>query len=192
MKYLPLLVFSLITGVAHAAASLAGFVNINPDGTARVYFLQPPPAALPIWIQSPDTSGRLHCCVRIDRNALKKIEEKPAPEDVQVMDAGAGNASIASYQITSRLPALASAPDTAYTGLAVAAERATSDAPYRMRAQTGGKTMTIEACFGAEGENLIGREGKEYQRMYMGFGYDIDEKPKCTARQNRMLEVRVP
>lgn len=48
--------------------------------------------------------------------------------------------------------------------------------------------MNIRTCFGTEGESLIVREGDEYQLLYMHFGYEIDEKPKCSTIDAHILE----
>ncbi|MCL2872043.1 MAG: hypothetical protein FWF41_03515 [Betaproteobacteria bacterium] len=64
-------------------------------------------------------------------------------------------------------------------GLAQAAESVTASSPYFLQARTRRKKMTISTCFSSEEQNLIAKEGKEQQTLYMYFNEEIDEKPKC-------------
>ena len=186
MKPVVLLCGSLAAGLAHAAGSLAGLADVDADGTARIYFSRPAPPALPIFMQWPDARGRLRCCIKIDPQALKKIDQQPGADELQVMDPK-GMTDIAGYRVTSRLPALPEHAD-GFVSMAVAAGRVTpGGSPYRLRAESNGKKMTVRTCFGSEGQNLIASEGGEYQLLYISFGYDIDEKPKCSAADERIL-----
>jgi hypothetical protein len=182
MKPIIFLFFVLATSLAQAAESLAGFVDVDFDGTAHVYFPEPSIPTASIFIQWPDVQGKPRCCIKIDRNALKKVDEKPTSGTIMNLRGSDKANATTSFRITSGLPALA--PDSdGLLGMAVAAERVTADSPYRLRAQTHGKKMTVRTCFDAEGQNLIAQEGVEYQIMYRGFDYDIDEKPKCSPRR---------
>jgi hypothetical protein len=60
--------------------------------------------------------------------------------------------------------------------------------PYRLLARTNGKQLSARICFGTEGQNLIARENGQYQLLHIGFGYSINQKPKCNDQDKRILE----
>ena len=192
MKRLVLFMLVFLAGLSHASENQAGFVLIASDGIGHIYF--PSFLALPksVFIQWPDAHNRIQCCLKIDPNNLEKISPKTdaSSQSITIFNLrNDGELSFSVYKIASKMPHV---NISAFTGMAIAADKVIARSPYHIMAYTNGKKLSAKICFGTEGKNLIANEEGEYQLLYMNFGCSINEKPKCNNREQRILESAAP
>jgi len=161
---------------------------IGTDGMGYVYFSGFLPLTKPVFIQWPDARNRIRCCLKLGPNDLEKTDAKSAADSQSITIYNLRNESepsFAAYKIKPKLPHTKMA---AFAGMAIASNKVAARSPYHIVARTNNKKLSARICFGTEGKNLIAKEDREYQLLYMNFGYSINQKPKCNDREQRILE----
>lgn len=158
---------------AASAQAVSGIVDVGADGAVRLYFPEPLPEHQPVYFQTPSRSGKPHCCVRVERNALEDIAEPP-PEVMNAADV-----PIAAYRLKTPLKLKL---EHGFSGLAMSARKVSANGAFALKGAGSQGVSRTRLCFGTEGMNVIGKSAKKVSSIYQSFGYGVDEAPKCNKK----------
>lgn len=167
-------------GANALAQPVAGLVRVTQQGQATFFFVDPLPANQDVSIQTPAANGAgFDCCTRVPRHELKAMDSVP-----EQVTSGAGRA-VASYVL--QRPLTGQWGDSGFLGVAMAAPTILHGGRYAVLGKEGRKVTRARLCYGVEGLNMIATRGSKVSSLYFAFGVEVDEAPKCSARDERDL-----
>ncbi|MPM65713.1 hypothetical protein SDC9_112613 [bioreactor metagenome] len=78
--------------------------------------------------------------------------------------------------------------ENGFVGIAMSAPKATRSGGYAVVGHNRDRVTRARLCFGTEGLNLISNARDKISALYLAFGYEVDESPKCNSQDLRDLE----